>query len=137
MTLHYINQSKLLKPMQKIIKNFVVVAALLLILICPSFSAFAQASSIPTLDSGDTAWMLVSTLLVLMMTLPGLSLFYGGIVHKDSVLATMMQSFVSATTVSVLWVVFGYSLVFTEHNSLIGGFNRLLLAGIGKTSLHG
>ncbi len=96
--------------------------------------AFAQTNNV--LDSGNTAWMLVSTLLVLMMTLPGLSLFYGGIVHKDSVLATMMQSFVAATLVSVLWVVFGYSLVFTENNSFIGGFDRFLLSGIGKDTVH-
>lgn len=120
--------------MKRNIKSFGVMAALLLAVIFLNFPALAQTN--PILDSGDTAWMLVSTLLVLMMTLPGLALFYGGIVHKDSVLATMMQSFVSATVVSVLWVVFGYSLVFTENNSFIGGFERFLLSGIGKDSLH-
>lgn len=89
------------------------------------------------INSGDTAWMLVSTLLVLMMTLPALSLFYGGIVHKDSVLSTMMQSFVSATIVSVLWVVFGYSLVFGENTSIIGSLEHLLLSGINGDNVHG
>jgi Amt family ammonium transporter len=86
-------------------------------------------------DSGNTAWMLVSTILVLMMTLPGLALFYGGMVHKESVLATMMQSFVAATVVSVLWVVYGYSFIFTEHNGFIGGFEKFMLAGVGKDTL--
>lgn len=99
--------------------------------------AAAVAPAAPVLDSGSTAWMLVSTLLVLMMTIPGLALFYGGMVHKDSVLATLMQSFVAATLVSVLWVTYGYSLVFTEHNGFIGSLDKLLLAGVGKDTLNG
>ena len=97
--------------------------------------------AIPTvpvvLDSGSTAWMLVSTILVLMMTIPGLALFYGGMVQKESVLATLMQSFISVAIVSVLWVVFGYSLIFTEHNSFIGGLEKLMLTGITKDTLNG
>ena len=88
-------------------------------------------------DSGSTAWMLVSTLLVLMMTIPGLALFYGGMVHKESVLSTLMQSFVCVTIVSILWVVYGYSLIFTEHNVFIGGLDKFMLAGIGKDTLNG
>lgn len=99
--------------------------------------AVAAVPAAPVLDSGSTAWMLVSTLLVLMMTIPGLALFYGGMVHKDSVLATLMQSFVAATLVSVLWVTYGYSLVFTEHNGFIGSLDKLLLAGVGKDTLNG
>ncbi len=120
--------------MKKNIQNFIMVGALFAALIFLNFEAFAQTS--PVLDTGSTAWMLVSTLLVLMMTIPGLALFYGGMVHKDSVLATLMQSFVAATLVTVLWVVYGYSLIFTEHNGFIGSFDRLLLGGIGKDSLH-
>lgn len=90
-----------------------------------------------TMDSGDTAWMLVSTLVVLMMTIPGLALFYGGMVHKESVLATLMQSFVTVCVVTVLWVIYGYSMVFTEHSTLVGGMSKVMLAGVGKESLSG
>ena len=101
--------------------------------------AFAQdaAAPAPTLDSGSTAWMLVSTLLVLMMTLPGLALFYGGMVHKESVLATLMQSFATTTLVTILWVVYGYSAIFTEHSLLIGSLDKFMMAGIGKDTLNG
>src|SRR5690349_8987354 len=95
--------------------------AALLVTALPA-AAFAQAA--PALDSGSTAWMLVSTLLVLMMIIPGLALFYGGMVHKESVLATLMQSFVTCCLVSVLWVVYGYSYSFTEGNLYIGGGSR-------------
>src|SRR5271154_5200993 len=88
-----------------------------------------------TLDSGSTAWMLVSTLLVLMMTLPGLALFYGGMVHKESVLATLMQAFVATTLVTVLWCIYGYSLIFTEHSGFIGGLDKFMLHGIGVNTL--
>ncbi|MEQ1789076.1 MAG: ammonium transporter, partial [Rickettsiales bacterium] len=99
--------------------------------------AIAAAPAIPVLDSGSTAWMMVSTLLVLMMTLPGLALFYGGMVHRESVLTTLMQSFVSATIISVLWVLYGYSFIFTENNGFIGGFDKILLSGISKDALSG
>ena len=68
----------------------------------------------PKIDTGDTAWMLTSTALVLMMTIPGLALFYGGMVRKKNVLATVMQSFAVTCLVSVLWLVVGYSLAFTR-----------------------
>ena len=81
--------------------------------------ALAQAQTPPpTLDSGDTAWMLTSTALVLMMTIPGLALFYGGMVRKKNVLATVMQSFAITCLVTVLWMVVGYSLAFTEGNAV-------------------
>ncbi|MBY0406841.1 MAG: hypothetical protein K2Q01_04060, partial [Rickettsiales bacterium] len=101
-----------------------------------AFAQEAAAAPLP-LDSGSTAWMLVSTLLVLMMTLPGLALFYGGMVHKESVLATLMQSFVATTLVTLLWVVFGYSMIFTENNSFVGGFTKVMLSGIGIGSTSG
>lgn len=82
------------------------------------------------LDSGDTAWMLVSTVLVLFMTLPGLALFYGGMVRKKNILSTMMHSFAAAALAGVLWVVAGYSLAFTPGNAFIGGFDRFLLNGM-------
>ncbi|MEZ5691607.1 MAG: ammonium transporter [Rickettsiales bacterium] len=105
-------------------------------LIFVSGSVLAQ-DAVAVVDSGDTAWMITSTLLVLMMTIPGLALFYSGMVHKESVLSAMMQSFVSVTLVSVLWVVYGYSLVFTENNGFIGDFSNLLLSSVGKDSVNG
>ncbi len=89
------------------------------------------------MDTGDTAWMLTSTALVVMMTLPGLALFYGGMVRKKNVLATLMQSFTICCLCSVLWVVAGYSLAFAEGNDFVGGTGKLLLAGIGPDSLSG
>jgi len=82
------------------------------------------------INSGDTAWMLTSTALVLFMTIPGLALFYGGMVRKKNVLATMMQSFAITCVITVLWVVVGYSLAFTPGGSFIGGFSRLLMHGM-------
>ena len=88
-------------------------------------------------DSGDTAWMLTSTALVLMMTIPGLGLFYGGMVRKKNVLATVMQSFAITCIVTVLWMVVGYSLAFTDGsmNAYLGSFDKLLLAGVGTATV--
>lgn len=82
------------------------------------------------INSGDTAWMLISTALVLFMTIPGLALFYGGMVRKKNVLATLMQSFAITALMSVLWVVVGYSLAFTPGGSFLGGFSRVMLDGV-------
>ena len=92
------------------------------------------------LDSGDTAWMLTATALVLLMTIPGLALFYGGMVRRKNVLATVMQSFAVACLMTVLWMVIGYSLAFTEGggmNAYVGGLDKVLLAGLGADSLSG
>lgn len=90
----------------------------------------------PGFDSGDTAWMLISTAVVLMMTIPGVALFYGGMVRKMNVLATIMQSFAICALVTVLWMVIGYSLAFTEGLSFIGGVDRMFMAGIDLASAH-
>ncbi len=82
-------------------------------------------------SAGDNAWMLTSAALVLMMTGPGLALFYGGLVRKKNVLGTMMQSFAMMALISVLWALFGYSLAFGPGNSVIGGFEHAFLRGIG------
>src|SRR5713226_251040 len=95
----------------------------------PAAAAAAAAAPVK-IDSGDTAWMLTSTALVLMMTIPGLALFYGGMVRKMNVLATVMQSFAITCLVTVLWAVVGYSLAFTEGNPFIGGLSRFLLTGM-------
>lgn len=105
-------------------------------------TALAQDASqpTPTLDTGDTAWMLTSTALVLMMTIPGLALFYGGMVRKKNVLSTVMQSFAITCLMSVLWMFFGYSLAFTDGGSLnayIGGFDKAFLKGVTMDSLTG
>ncbi len=83
------------------------------------------------INSGDNAWMLASTALVLMMTIPGLALFYGGMVRKKNVLATLMQSFAITCLVTVLWMVIGYSLAFTNGTGFIGGLSRVFLSGMG------
>lgn len=94
----------------------------------------------PTLDTGDTAWMLTSTALVLMMTIPGLALFYGGMVRKKNVLSTVMQSFAITCLMSILWMIAGYSLAFTDGGSLhsyIGGFSKVFFSGATMESLTG
>ncbi len=89
------------------------------------------------LDTGDTAWMLTSTALVLMMTVPGVAMFYGGMVRKKNVLATAMQSFTITCLVTVLWMIAGYSLAFDEGNAFLGGTGRLFLRGMELDSLSG
>lgn len=105
-----------------------------------SWTGAALAEEAPKLDTGDTAWMLMSTALVLMMTIPGLALFYGGMVRKKNVLSTVMQSFACACLMTVLWMVAGYSIAFSDGgalNAYVGGFNNLFLANMGVESLSG
>jgi ammonium transporter, Amt family len=90
----------------------------------------ASAAPAPVINKGDTAWMLVSTLLVIMMTVPGLALFYGGLVRSKNMLSVLMQVMVTFSLIVVLWAVYGYSLAFTEGNAYIGGLDRLFLKGI-------
>ncbi|WP_227519989.1 ammonium transporter [Mangrovitalea sediminis] len=101
-----------------------------------SFSSLSLADT-PTLNSGDTAWMLTSTALVLFMTIPGLALFYGGMVRKKNVLATMMQSFAITCIVTILWMVAGYSIAFDSGNAFMGGLSKMFLHGIGVDTLQG
>src|SRR5579862_3619148 len=90
----------------------------------------AQAAGAAGLDSGGTAWVLVASALVLFMTLPGLALFYGGLVRARNLLSVLMHCFVISCVVSLLWVVFGYSLVFADGNPLIGSLNDAFLSGV-------
>jgi ammonium transporter, Amt family len=92
----------------------------------------AEAASAPVLvpNKGDTAWMMVSTLLVIMMTVPGLALFYGGLVRSKNMLSVLMQVMVTFSMIVVLWFIYGYSLAFTEGNAFFGGFDRLFMKGI-------
>ena len=106
-----------------------------------SAAAAAQTAVAPPnpsafINSGDNAWMLTSTALVLMMTIPGLALFYGGMVRKKNVLATLMQSFAITALVTVLWMIAGYSLAFTNGSPFIGGLSRFFLAGMGLDSVN-
>ncbi len=97
------------------------------------------ASIVMALNAGDTAWMLTSTALVLLMTVPGLALFYAGMVRKKNILATAAQSFAITALVTVLWAIIGYSLAFTDGGAMqayIGGLDRLMLAGMGMNVAH-
>ncbi|MGC3985400.1 MAG: ammonium transporter [Pseudorhodoferax sp.] len=84
----------------------------------------------PKVDSGDTAWMLTSTLLVILMTLPGLALFYGGLARSKNMLSVLMQIFVIFSLVSILWAVYGYSLAFSGDGNFYGGFDKIFLKGV-------
>ncbi len=90
-----------------------------------------------TLNAGNTAWILTSTALVLFMTLPGLALFYGGLVRSKNVLSVLMQCFAIAGISSILWLIAGYSLAFGEGNAFIGDFSKVLMADVGRESLSG
>ncbi|MDQ8199937.1 ammonium transporter [Pelagicoccus enzymogenes] len=98
--------------------------------------AYAQEGT-PTADSGDTAWMIVATALVLFMTLPGLALFYGGLVRAKNVLSILMQCFSICAVMSVLWVIFGYSLAVSGTNPFIGNFDYAFLKHLTVDSLSG
>jgi Amt family ammonium transporter len=89
----------------------------------------------PVPDKGDTAWMLTSTTLVILMTIPGLALFYGGMVRSKNVLSLLMQVFMTFSLVAILWAVYGYSIAFTAGNPFIGGFDRLFLQGLTPASV--
>ena len=93
-------------------------------------AAAPAAPTPPKFDKGDNAWMMVATLLVILMTVPGLALFYGGLVRAKNMLSVLMQVLVTFSLIVVLWVIYGYSLAFTEGGSLIGGLDRLMLKGI-------
>ena len=104
-------------------------------LLVPFVLLFSIGISADELNSGDTAWILTSTALVLFMTLPGLSLFYAGLVRSKNAISVLMQCFAIACIVSVAWVVYGYSLAFTEGNAFLGGTSAFFLSGIGRESL--
>ena len=107
-------------------------------------SVFAQetgesikTAAVETVNSGDTAWMLTSSALVMMMTLPGLALFYGGLVRSKNVLSVLMQCLISAGLIGVLWVIVGYSLAFGGEGKFFGNFQYFLLEGINPDSVSG
>ena len=104
-----------------------------LFLALPAFADDAP----PKIDSGDTAWMLTSTALVLLMTIPGLALFYAGMVRKKNILATLMQSFAICAIVTIVWCVAGYSIAFTTGGTYMGDFSRFMLNGIADHIVKG
>ena len=95
--------------------------------------ASAQEAAVPVADKGDTAWMLTATALVVLMTIPGLALFYGGLVRAKNMLSVLMQVFYAFSVVCVIWVLYGYSLTFTggDFSQVIGGFSKAFLSGVG------
>jgi Amt family ammonium transporter len=96
----------------------------------PAAAEAAPAAEAPVPNKGDVAWMLVATLLVIMMTVPGLALFYGGLVRSKNMLSVLMQVMVTFSLIVVIWCIYGYSLAFTEGNAFIGGFDRLFMKGL-------
>ena len=96
-----------------------------------------SAEETPTLNSGDTAWMIVATVLVLFMTIPGLSLFYGGLVRAKNVLSILVQCFAITCLMTILWLVYGYSLAYGEGNAFIGDFSKIFLKGVGVDTIDG
>ncbi|MEY4764916.1 MAG: hypothetical protein RI907_1589 [Pseudomonadota bacterium] len=95
----------------------------------------AAAAAAPTVNKGDSAWMIVATLLVIMMAVPGLPLFYGGMVRAKNMLSVMMQCLLTFALLGMLWCIYGYSLAFTEGNAFFGGFSKLFLQGVTADSV--
>ena len=93
-------------------------------------AAAASAAAAPVPNKGDVSWMIVATLLVIMMSIPGLALFYGGLVRSKNMLSVLMQVFVTFSMIVVLWCIYGYSLAFTEGNQFVGGLDRLFMKGL-------
>jgi len=107
------------------------------ILLVVLFPGLGFAEEVPTLNSGDTAWMLTATALVLFMTIPGLSLFYAGMVRSKNVLSVLMQCFAITSLMTVLWVLYGYSIAFGGEGEYWGGLSKIFLRGVGFDSLSG
>ena len=97
----------------------------------------AAAEEAATLNSGDTAWMIVATVLVLLMTIPGLSLFYGGLVRAKNILSILVQCFAITCLMTILWLIYGYTLAYGEGNAFIGDFSKLFLKGVGVDTIDG
>ena len=122
-------------------KSTIVVSSLMLaaLAVMVHGAAFADSAvtvtAAPVPDKGDTTWMIVATLLVTLMTIPGLALFYGGLVRSKNMLSVLMQVFIVFSLCIVLWVLYGYSLAFTEGNAFFGGFSKILLQGVTVDSV--
>ena len=118
--------------MKNSLKYFVCFCFMLVVV---HFAGDVLAADAPVPNKGDTAWMIVATLLVAMMTIPGLALFYGGLVRTKNMLSVLMQVFTVFCLCTVLWVIYGYTLAFTEGNAFFGGFSKILLHGVTVDSV--
>jgi Amt family ammonium transporter len=121
--------------MKNLLSKVSVIGLMSLMLI--GFTEISMADDASTLSSGDTAWMIVATILVLVMAIPGLALFYGGLVRAKNMLSVLMQVFVTVSLMSVLWVVYGYSMAFSEGGSYVGDLSKAFLNGISADTLAG
>ncbi len=108
-------------------------SALIALLASSAFAGTALAA--PTVDKGDTTWMMTATALVILMTIPGLALFYGGMVRAKNTLSVLMQVFVTFCVISVVWVIYGYSIAFTGGSAFLGGLSKMFLSGVTGDSL--
>jgi len=123
--------------MKRVTTRGVAAGLLAALLASPAAPALAQAAAQPAkIEGADTAFMLAATGLVLLMSIPGLALFYAGMVRKKNVLATMAQTFAAVALGSIVWMVIGYSLTFTGEGPVIGTFDRILLNGLGMDTIH-
>jgi Amt family ammonium transporter len=116
-------------------KSITYLFAMLFVVFAVNIAGTAFGADAPVPDKGDTAWMIVATLLVALMTIPGLALFYGGLVRTKNMLSVLMQVFTVFSLCIVLWVIYGYSLAFTEGNAFFGGFSKVFLAGVTVDSV--
>jgi Amt family ammonium transporter len=129
----------------KLLRTLLAAAPLIALVALPAFGQDATVApdvaappALPVADKGDTTWMLISTALVLLMTIPGLALFYGGLVRSKNALSVLMQVFTITAVVVIVWVIYGYSLAFTDGgslNSYVGGLSKAFLAGVNDQSL--
>ncbi|MGZ4957654.1 MAG: ammonium transporter [Methylomonas sp.] len=112
-------------------------SGIFILLAITAFAGVCSAEEIaaPTVNKGDTAWMIVATLLVALMVIPGLALFYGGMVRSKNMLSVLMQVFVIFSLMAILWAVYGYTIAFTEGNAFFGGFSKAFLKGVSPESL--
>ena len=110
---------------------------LFFILLITLFPSLGLAEEAPAINSGDTAWMLTATALVLFMTIPGLSLFYAGMVRSKNVLSVLMQCFAITSLMTVLWVLYGYSMAFGGEGAFWGGLSKTFLRGVSVDSVSG
>ncbi|WP_411725298.1 ammonium transporter [Methyloglobulus sp.] len=123
--------------MKKRFSGLLGMAWLLLLLGFSGFVSAEEAAAVvaPTVNKGDTAWMIVATVLVILMVIPGLALFYGGMVRAKNMLSVLMQVFIIFSMMAILWAIYGYSIAFTEGNAFFGGLSKLFLIGITPDSM--
>ncbi len=133
-TMHLTTKRRNIEMISRYIPTFEIIRATILVLMLLAIPATAHADG---LDSGDTAWMITATALVLFMTIPGLSLFYGGLVRSKNILSVLMQCFSITALMTILWVVAGYSISFGEGGSYFGDFSKTFLKGVGPDAVSG